>query len=662
MSSMPFRTRSRSRASLLALVCAFVSVCAVQAAEPPVPAGASAGAAPVDVMRYVRRDSYAQLRISPGGDHYAATVPLEDRVILVIIDRASGQPTAKIAGEKDTVVTDFWWVNDHRVIAAMGRRYGRADTPVATGELVGVDADGKRAKWLSGPTEFTVAFMLDPLRDDPDNVLVAVWPYGANVETSVERMNVYTGNRGPVSSSPVRNANFVADHQGRVRFALGSDKDNAGKLFYRDAEKGGWRLVADEAKTRVVESAIGFSADDRTAYLRVERGNGPDALVGMDIATGAYTELLRDETADPHGVLFSPDGTTPVGALYLHGSGSRTRFFDDKSAVAKYYRQMEKAFPGDTVLLTSATTDGHLLLFSVFSDRNPGDFYLYDTVAKTVDPVMSRRKWFDPERQPATEEVVVTARDGLSLHGYLTRPRGADPAKPLPMVVMPHGGPFGIQDTWWFDDDTQLLAEAGYAVLRINYRGSGGYGRAFLHAGAREWGGKMQQDLVDATRWAIAQKIAAPDRICLYGASYGGYASLMGVATEPDLYRCAAGYVGVYDLVKMHRDDANYGGGYTTWTNEWIGARGGLDAVSPTTLARRIKVPVFLAAGGEDKRAPIEHSERMEKALKQAGVPVETLYYPHEGHGFYTEEHRREFYVRLLAFLSRHLGGATAKP
>lgn len=273
---------------------------------------------------------------------------------------------------------------------------------------------------------------------------------------------------------------------------------------------------------------------------------------------------------------------------------------------------------------------------------------------------MSRGKWFDPARQPATEAIVLNARDGTPLHGYLTRPRGADPAVPLPMVVMPHGGPFGISDTGWFDDDTQLLAEAGYAVLQINYRGSGGYGRAFQHAGAREWGGRMQQDLTDATRWAIEHKVAIADRICLYGASYGGYAALMGVATEPDLYRCAVGYAGVYDLVKMHRDVANYGGGNLTWADQWIGPRDRLDAVSPTRLAACIKAPVFLAAGGADRRAPIEHSERMEKALTAAGVPVETLYYPREGHGFYTEAHRREFYVRLLAFLSRHLGGATA--
>jgi dipeptidyl aminopeptidase/acylaminoacyl peptidase len=171
----------------------------------------------------------------------------------------------------------------------------------------------------------------------------------------------------------------------------------------------------------------------------------------------------------------------------------------------------------------------------------------------------------------------------------------------------------------------------------------------------------MQHALTDATRWAIAQKIADPGRICIYGASYGGYAALMGVAGEPDLYRCAVGYVGVYDLEKRHRDYSKNSAGARNWADDWMGPREALAPLSPVGLADRIKVPVFLAAGGKDRQAPIEHTERMEKALKAAGAQVESLYYPNEGHGFYTEEHRREFYTKLLAFLSRHLGGATAK-
>lgn len=211
--------------------------------------------------------------------------------------------------------------------------------------------------------------------------------------------------------------------------------------------------------------------------------------------------------------------------------------------------------------------------------------------------------------------VSLAARDGLPLHGSLTVPRGSD-GRGLPMVVIPHGGPIGEFDEGGFERDNQLLAAAGYAVLQINFRGSGHYGRTHIQAAAKQWGRAMQDEVTDATRWAIAD----PQRICIYGASYGAYSALMGAAREPSLYHCAAGYVGVYD------------------------------------------VPVLLAAGREDQRAPVQHTERMEAALKQAGVPVEAVYYPREGHGLYGEASQRDYYTRLLAFLARSLGGATAAP
>jgi dipeptidyl aminopeptidase/acylaminoacyl peptidase len=199
-------------------------------------------------------------------------------------------------------------------------------------------------------------------------------------------------------------------------------------------------------------------------------------------------------------------------------------------------------------------------------------------------------------------------------------------------------------------------------VLQLNFRGSGGYGESYKSAGAREWGGQMQDDLTDATRWAVAQGIADKARICLFGGSYGGYASLMGVAKEPDLYRCAVGYVGVYDLPTMFKEgDVPDRASGANYLRDWLGSdQAKLVAASPNRMANRIKVPVFLAAGGEDERAPIVHSQMMEKALRTAGVPVETLYYDTEGHGFYKLEHRKEFYTRLLAFLSRNLGGGVA--
>lgn len=419
-------------------------------------------------------------------------------------------------------------------------------------------------------------------------------------------------------------------------------------------------MVNDAASSRHREFPLGFAADGSQAYLQVEQASGTDVLVGWDPASDKSTPLLHDDTVDPYRILRDLDGTTPIGASYM-SDRVPNRFFDEKSPTTRLYRSLEKAFDGNAVYITSATRDRRLVLVYVWSDRNNGDYYLFDTVSKHADRVFSRREWFPPDAVPASRQVNFQARDGLQLHGYLTRPLHAEAGKPLPLIVMPHGGPFDVFDKWEFDDEAQLLAAAGYAVLRVNYRGSANYGRAFTQAGAREWGGRMQDDLTDATRWAIAQGVADASRICLYGASYGGYAALMGVAKEPALYRCAAGYVGVYDLDLMARDTARYARWAKNWTGDWLGARDTLAARSPVMLARQIKVPVFLAAGGKDERAPIEHTKRMERALKGAGVPVEALYFPNEGHGFYTEPHRREYYTRLLAFLSTQLGGSTAK-
>src|SRR5690606_25033845 len=304
-------------------------------------------------------------------------------------------------------------------------------------------------------------------------------------------------------------------------------------------------------------------------------------------------------------------------------------------------------------------TDGRMLLVEVDSDRNAGDFYLFDTQAKNADYMISRRDWLDPAKMAEVRPISLQARDGLQLHGYLTVPPGTE-GKDIPLVVMPHGGPYGIADTWGFDSSAQLLAAAGYGVLQVNFRGSGLYGRDFRHAGAREWGRAMQDDVTDATRWAIDQGIADAGRICIYGASYGAYAALMGVAREPSLYQCAIGYVGVYDLPLMfRRGDTQERWSGMAFLRDWVGDRDSLAAVSPVQLAGQVKVPVLLAAGGEDERAPIEHSRRMERALQAAGVPVETLYYDTEGHGFHVDEHRLEFNQRVLGFLGRHIGNGT---
>ncbi len=634
----------------------------------------SASMAQVDVSPFVTYGTYGAIKISPTGEFYATTVHLVDRTALVIIRRSDMQMTARVSGVAHSDVADFRWVNDERVVVSMAEKFGSLDQPLATGELHAMNADGSGGQLLVGHSDpklgpgaqrigvldgYSFAHLVDDLADDARGVLIGLAELGnATPWTRIERLDVYNGRRRLVTRAPIQRARFVTDSEGSVRFARGFANDNTSKLYYREGNAAQWRLLHDQAQSGHDEIPLGFSADGKTVFLRVGHEAGPDSIVALELASAKRSEVLRDAVVDPYEIQYDQN-RVPVGASFMRGQ-LRTVFFDEQGKPAKLQRMLEKAFPGSAVRITSSTRDGSLSVLGVSSDRDAGAFYLFDHQSKAAHFIFNIRDGVDPAQMGTSKSIEFKARDGLELYGHLTLPKGASDKAPLPMVLLPHGGPFGVFDDWEFDTDTQLLARAGYAVLRVNFRGSGNFGHAFQLSGAREWGGRMQDDLSDATRWAIEQRIADPKRICIVGTSYGAYAALMGLAREPGLYRCAVGYAGVYDLPTLHKADSRHAKWTRAWVEQWIGSDN-LQSRSPNRLADRIKAPVFLAAGGEDKTAPIQHSRMMERALLAADVPVETLYFDSEGHGFYTAEHRRAYYVKLLDFLSRYLGGAKAR-
>ncbi|MBC7991519.1 MAG: S9 family peptidase [Luteimonas sp.] len=639
---------------------AWLCLCAAQAREP------------VDLDTFLRDDTFETLKISPDGKHYAATVQAEDRMQLLVLERDGGKIVTTAAGRKHSAIADFWWVGDDRIVLSTGETEGSRDEAWLTGELYGFKIGDTRSKMLFGDTAAhgramrigesryrQMASLIDTLPDDPEHVLIRTWSAQETPVTRVFRMDVQTGGLKTVAEAPLRRSSFTIDGKGVVRFAHGADDHNVRKLYYRASNADDWSLVNDEAVSGRLMTPLGFSADGGIAYLEVTQPAGPNTIEAWDPQTRERQLVLRDPVVDPLNILYDNDGRTPIGARYMSG-GMQLRFFDENAPIARVYRALEKAARGSAVSISSFTSDNRHAMVRVWSDRDPGAYLLADFANPGLSPVFTRMAWLKRAQIAPTRAVDLAARDGVALHGYLTTPTGAGSAR-LPTVVMPHGGPFGVFDRWDFDDETQLLAAAGYAVLRVNFRGSGNYGQKFEHSGAREWGGTMQDDVTDATRWLIEQKIADPEKICIYGASYGAYAALMGAAREPALYACAAGYVGVYDLPQMQRDDKRYADWLGNWNSDWIGDRKSLAARSPVNLADRIKVPVFLAAGGQDTIAPIAHTRGMEKALRKHGVAVETLYYDSESHGFVTRPHREAYYRQLLAFLARHLGGVTAR-
>ena len=359
--------------------------------------------ATVDLDAYLKPDLYETIKISPSGAYYAATVTLPDRTALVVTRRSDRKLTARASGAKGTTIGDFYWVNDERLVIAVAEKTGRGEAPVPTGELYGVNADGSGARMLVGHSDpaddgaavfninpnFQFAELIDPLPRDDRSVLVAMSNYDYNPVTRVVRMDVEYGRISPVATAPLHRATFATDADGVVRFAVGHDRDNYTQLLYRDNDKAPWRSINEEKTSGHVEWPIGFSADNKTAYLRVQQAQGPDALVAFEPGTGQRTPLLRDAVVDPEHIIVAGSDQLPVGASFVTDR-RRSLFFDEQSDAALVQRTLEAAFPEQSVVITSATKDGQLLVVLVSSDTNPGDFYLYNRKTQAADGIFSR--------------------------------------------------------------------------------------------------------------------------------------------------------------------------------------------------------------------------------------------------------------------------------
>ncbi len=657
-----------TKSYLMALALIASGVCSAQvyaqgATAPP------AAQAQLQVADFIRDDKFKELTVSPKGTYIAITVPFEDKTVLVVLKPGESKPMMRMdpRGKKSHIMF-VTWVSDERLIYSVAKRDQLDEGVPYITENWAINADGGRAIQLdgfsgverddvsvrTGPKKEVFSFsVVDTLPDDDDNIIVAVRRLGTSY-TTVERMNVNSGFRLKISQAPVKNADFWTDNNGQVRFASGFDSDQVGKLYYRKSKDADWVLFNDEAANGKDMNPIGFSPDNSIAYLSSDEKTGPDSILGYDTATGEFKTLIRDTLANPVHLINPIGKRYPIGVVF-EGPQPRYEYFDPNSADAKAHRALQRAFPGQIVLPAQETTAKNETLIRVYGDREPGGYYVMNMASKNVAPLMFAADWLAPEQLAPMRDVLFTARDGRKIPGWLTVPAGSD-GKNLPLVIHPHGGPFGIVDRWGYDSVVQMLASHGYAVLQVNFRGSGGYGREHEIAGYKQWGLKMQDDLTDATRWAIDQGIADRNRICIFGASYGAYAALMGSIKEPGLYRCAVGQVGVYDLAKV-KGDAAVDGDYARTFFVTTFNDSGLAALSPNKLGAQVKIPVFLSAGKEDEVAPVEHTEMMEAALKAAGSPVESLYFTDEGHGIYKPHNKKKFYTQLLSFLNRQIGG-----
>ncbi len=619
----------------------------------------------IPIEKFLALNQFEDIKLSPTGEYLAATIPMENRTVLVIIRRADMSVTGKAVLEEKAHISTFFWVNPTKVVFTATKKQGRMSEPQGVPGVFGINADGSgqgRIDRFSAPSthfdSYSVVGIMDTLRDDDDRILVLVYNMSKR-QYQVSRMNVSTGKLTDTPTrAPGKNVGFYSDNNGQVRFATSTRDDLDTTIYYRESDSKDWTVINDQKLTAFNVEPIAYSTDGVTAYLQIEEESGPDAIYEFNTISKERKLLFKDESVNPKMALTSPLDGGVYAFSYMDGV-TKYRYTNSDSPFAKVLRGLQASFPGSSVIPTSYTKDGKLGLYYIYSDTNSGDYYLFDLATNTASYLASRSINLDPDLMGTSKSIKLMARDNTPLHGFLTLPKGSD-GKNLPLIINPHGGPFGIYDSWGLDPELQMLANRGYAVLQVNFRGSGNYGREFVVKGYGQWGGTMQDDLTDATKWAISQGIANPKRICIYGSSYGAYAALMGAVKEPDLYACAVGNVGVYDLAKTYTDgaaDSNFG---QSVMDRWFGTSA-TKANSPSFMAEKIHIPVLLAAGDEDDTAPIAHSRMMNDALKRLNKPVEFIIYEKEGHGNYLLKNRVDFANHLLNFLDRNIGSASQK-
>jgi dipeptidyl aminopeptidase/acylaminoacyl peptidase len=492
----------------------------------------------------------------------------------------------------------------------------------------------------------------DDLQDDPDHILVSHNQRHAEV-FDVYRANIHTGELTQVAENPGNIVGWQTDHQGWVRAAITSDGLDT-TLLYRDDETQAFRpLITTDFRT--VVSPEFFTFDDTALYALSNRGRDCLALVIIDPKQPDQEQLVYEtDSVDLDGAGYSRLRKVLTAAAYQTDK-PHYHFFDELSATR--HARIEAQLPGYEISLQSSSRDENKFIVAAYNDRTPGSRYLYDAVNDTLDKLADINPALPEDDMAPVQPIQYTSRDGLTIHGYLTLPLGR-PATKLPCIINPHGGPWA-RDGWGFNPETQFLANRGYCVLQINFRGSTGYGREFWEASFGQWGLAMQDDITDGVQWLIQQGIADPERIAIYGGSYGGYATLSGITRTPDLYAAAVDYVGVSNLLTFMNTIPPYWKPMLTKMHSMVGSpekdHERLVATSPALNAHRIKTPLFIAQGAHDPRVNKDESDQMVAALKARGVEVEYMVKDNEGHGFHNDENKFEFYERMEAFLQQHL-------
>ncbi len=623
------------------------------------------GAGTIPIEAFAQLPSAASMRLSPEGDYIAMTAPHEGKTHL-IIQRLDGENTVAIPPGGDADFAWFRWANNNRLVFSYAFTSKRGLVLVRETRLYGVDRDGqnfgplvlpkKMRKTISRVARSTVTTqiqddVIDWLPEDAEHFLLAI-DSDMDGKDEVRKINVNTGKFKEISAGFRGIQNYQTDQSHNLRLGWGYDpvKRTQFNYIYFNPETSSWASVERSEWGNRNLFPIAFSDDPQIAFAGGPDKAGRFGIYKVNLSKGTVLEtVFSNDKVDYDHLIYDPATKTPVGVQF---TVDKTEFFYWDKDFEKLQANIDKALP-DTVnrIVSRIPEQKKYLIFST-SDVEPGVYYFLDMKQKKMEFISETMPGLSPDNLATTTPIHYEARDGLEIPAYITLPRSG-PRKNLPFVIFPHGGP-KARDAKRFDYFSQFFASRGYGVLQPNFRGSDGYGQKFANLGKRQWGGTMQDDVTDGVQYLIDQGIADPARICIVGASYGGYAAMMGAIKTPDLYQCAASINGVLNLMILISDDKDYIGG-----KAWIKSMGltgeKATTVSPIHQAQKIKIPALIIQAKDDFRVPYKHAVGMVDKLKQYDKDVQMVTLKTGDHNLDTAESRIQTLQALETFLNQHL-------
>lgn len=602
------------------------------------------GVKEISVEDFMKNPGNFGYELSPDGNYITFSSAWENRANVFVKKMNDDSEPVRVSNSKDRDVAGFYWKDNNLL-------YVKDKGGDENFHIYSTTFNGSEEKDLTPYPNVTVG-ILSGLQGVKDEILIMMNKEDATV-FDVYKLNVKTGETTHVAKNPGNITSWLADRNGNVRIAVASDGVE-GTILYRDSEKDEFKpFIEMEAGDEVMPLA--FSKDNQYIYATSNKGRDKVEVVKYDLK-GNEEVIMSNDQVDVSGVLYSAEHDKLLYGAYITDK-PHYQFFDEN--FEKLFRKIQSKLNVHESELGINDYNKEMTKFivSVSSDTVYGKYYYYDSTTDELTELATLSPWLNPNELAEMHPISYKSRDGLTINGYLTLPKNKE-AKDLPLIVNPHGGPWA-RDMWGFNPEVQLLANRGYAVLQVNFRSSTGYGKEFLHAGNKQWGLKIQDDITDGVQWAIDQGIADPDRIGIYGASFGGYATLAGITYTPDLYAAAVDYVGVSNIFTLLNTIPPY---WETMRNMFYERVGHpekdkelLTAVSPVFHADKIKTPLFVAQGANDPRVNKAESDQIVEALRARGVDVEYMLKDNEGHGFANEENRIEFYNAMVKFFDSHL-------